>query len=246
MNTTVMWLTCRQLFARKRLYLAVIFSLVPLVFTLFFRFSSDDAAGSRLQFFSTLCREIIIGTVMPLAAAVFGTTAFGGEVDDGTLVYLLVKPLARWKVVLSKYVVAVLSTVGVLIPAMALPWFVLSAPELPADVLKGFLLGGVLGASIYCAMFLVLGLVSRRSLVLSLLYLIAFEAVLSRNLVGVKSLSVREFSVAASQAAGNGAIKLTGYVVPMSTVWTMSGIFFVLALGYALRTLTRYELAERI
>ena len=246
MNLTVMWLTWRQLFARKRLWLALIFSLVPLIFTIFFKFSSEDAEGSRIQFFSTLCREIIIGTIVPLAAAVFGTTAFGGEVDDGTLVYLLVKPLSRWKIVVSKYVIAVLATIGVMIPAMALPWYMLSGPELSLDVLNGFLIGGTLGAAIYCAIFLALGLASRRSLVLSLLYVIAFEAVLSRNLIGVKSLSVREFSVAVSQAASSDAIKLTGYVVPMNTVWTMSGIFFVLALGLCLKKLTQYEMAERI
>lgn len=246
MNATVLWLTWRQLFAKRRLYLAIAFSLVPLVFTVFFKFSSEDAEGARIQFFSTLCREIIIGTIVPLAAAVFGTTAFGGEVDDGTLVYLLVKPLARWRIVLSKYVIALLSTIGVLVPAMALPWYLLSGPELSFDVLKGFLAGGSLGAAIYAAMFLVLGLASRRALVLSLLYVIAFEAVLSRNLVGVKSLSVREFAVAVSQAAGSGAIKLTGYVVPMPTVWTMSGVFFAGALGLALWKLNKYEMAERI
>ena len=245
-NSTVVWLTWRQLFAKKRLWLAIVFSLVPLVFTIFFRFSSDDSDGVRLKFFSTLCREIIIGTIIPLAAAVFGTTAFGGEIDDGTLVYLLVKPLPRWKVVLSKYVVAVAATIGVLVPSMALPWYVLSGPQLTFEVLEGFVLGGAMGSAIYCAIFLLLGLASRRALVASLLYVIAFEGVLSRNLVGVKSLSVREFAVAASQAAGQGAIKLMGYVVPMTTVWTMSAIFLVGALAFTLHKLNTYEMAERI
>jgi ABC-2 type transport system permease protein len=246
MNVTVLWLTMRQLFARKRLYLAIAFSFVPLLFTIFFKFSSEDAPGSRLQFFSTLCREIIIGTIVPLAAAVFGTTAFGGEVDDGTLVYLLVKPIARWRIVISKYVVAVVSTLGVLVPAMAMPWYLLSNDELSFVVLKAFVAGGALAGAIYCALFLVLGIVSRRALVLSLLYVIAFEGVLSRNLVGVKSLSVREFGVAVAQTMGDGAIKAAGYVVPMPTVWTMSAIFFVGALAYALRKLTTYEMAEQL
>jgi ABC-2 type transport system permease protein len=245
-DRTVVWLTWRQLFARKRLYLAVAFSLLPLIFTVFFKFAADDQPGSRLAFFSGLSRELIIGTLVPLAAALFGTTAFGGEVDDGTLVYLLVKPIPRWRIVLSKYVVAVLSTIGVMIPAMVLPWFLLSGPELSARVLRGFLVGGAAGAAIYCALFLSLGLASKRALVLSLLYVIGFEAVLSRNLVGVKSLSVREFAVALSQAASSGAIVLKGYVVPMTTVWTMSGILLIGAMALSLRKLSRYELAERV
>ena len=245
-DRAVLWLTWRQLFARKRIYLAVAFSLLPLVFTVFYKFTSGDAPGSRLDFFGGMSRELIIGTLVPLAAALFGTTAFGGEVDDGTLVYLLIKPIPRWRVVLSKYVVAVLSTIGVMTPALVLPWLVLSGPDLSVDVLRGFLVGGAAGAAIYCALFLSLGLASRRALVIALIYLIGFEAVLSRNLVGVKSLSVREFAVALSRASSSGAIVLKGYVVPMTTVWTMSAILLVSALALSLRRLSRYELAERV
>jgi len=246
LDMTVVWLTWRQLFARRRIYVAAAFALLPVIFTIFFKFAADDYEGARLAFFSGVSRELIIGTLVPLAAALFGTTAFGGEVDDGTLVYLLVKPIPRWRIVFSKYIVAVLSTVGVMIPAMVLPWLMLSGPDLPFDVLRGFLLGGAGGAAIYCALFLSLGLATRRALVFSLLYVIAFEAVLSRNLVGVKSLSVREFAVAMSQAASNGTIVLKSYVVPMSTVWTMSAILLIGALALSLWQLSRYELAERV
>ena len=245
-ETTVLWLTWRQLFAKRRIYLAAAFSLVPLLFAVFYTFSAEDNAMRRVLFYAMLNREIIIGTIVPLAAAVFGTTAFGGEVDDGTLVYLLIKPIPRWRIVLSKYVVAVLSTLAVMVPAMLLPWLLMRGPEATQAMLLGYLAGGVLAATIYCALFLSLGMMSRRSLVLALLYVIAYEAVLSRNLVGAKSLSVREFAVAAAQAASHGAIKLPGFVVPMTTVWTMSAIFFVGALILSLRKLSRYELAEKV
>ena len=245
-DRTVMWLTWRQLFAHKRIYLAAGFALVPVLFTVFFRFTTDDHAGGRLDFFNGLSRELVIGTLVPLAAALFGTTAFGGEMDDGTLVYLLIKPIARWRLVLSKYVVAVLSTVAVMIPALLLPWLALSGPELPANIVIGYLVGGTVGAAIYCALFLSLGLASRRALVIALSYVIGFEGVLSRNMVGMKSLSVREFAVALSQAASQGAIQITSYVVPMTTVWTMSTILLIGALALTLRRLSRFEMVERV
>src|SRR5262249_27053556 len=116
LNGTVMWLTWRQLFARRRLWLATAFSLAPVPFTLVFRVLADDGPSSETTFFGTLMREIVMGTLLPLAALVFGTTAFGGEVDDGTLLYLLVKPIQRWQVLTSKFVVAVLSTIAVVLP----------------------------------------------------------------------------------------------------------------------------------
>lgn len=243
---TVVWLTWRQLFARRRIYIAAAFALLPVLFTVFFKLGTDDQAEGRMAFFNGLSRELVIGTLVPLAAALFGTTAFGGEVDDGTLVYLLIKPIARWRIVLSKYLVAMMSTVAVMIPALLLPWLVLSGPELSASALIGYLVGGAAGAAIYCALFLSLGLASRRALVIALIYLIGFEAVLSRNLIGVKSLSVREFAVALSRAASNGTIVIKSYVVPMTTVWIMSALLLIGALALTQRRLSRFELAERV
>jgi ABC-2 type transport system permease protein len=246
LERTVLWLTWRQLFARRRIYAAVAFALLPVIFTFVFRFNAEGRDGDLLRFFSGLNRNLIIGTLIPLAAAVFGTTAFGGEVDDGTLVYLLVKPVARWRIVLSKYVVAVLSTLAVGIPALVLPWLVLRSDEITGAMLQGFVAGAVLASVIYCAIFLTLGISSRRALVFALIYIIAFEGVLSRQLEGVKSFSVREWSVSASLAASQGALTLKEYVVPMNTVYTMGTIFLVLALNLSLRRVSRYEVAERL
>ena len=109
LHPTVVWLTWRQVFANRRAWLAVLFSLAPLAIALLVRSFSPDMAKDGHGFYLLLLKEIVIGTLLPLAALVFGTTAFGGELDDGTLLYLLVKPVARWRVVLSKYVVAALS-----------------------------------------------------------------------------------------------------------------------------------------
>jgi ABC-2 type transport system permease protein len=243
---TVLWLTWRQLFAKKRIYAAIGFALFPVLFTFVFRFNSQGTEGEILGFFSNLNRNLIIGTLLPLAAAVFGTTAFGGEVDDGTLVYLLVKPIARWRIVLSKYIVAVLSTLAVIVPSMILPWLVVRGEEVNGAMLQGFIVGAIVAAAIYCAIFLALGVKTRRALVFALLYIIAFESVLSRQLQGARALSVREWAVSVSLAASNGSLTATDYVVPMGTVYTMGAIFLVIALGLSLRLLSRYEVAEQV
>jgi hypothetical protein len=43
---------------------------------------------------------------MPLVALVFGTAALGSELDDGTAIHILTKPIPRWTIVLPKLVVA--------------------------------------------------------------------------------------------------------------------------------------------
>jgi ABC-2 type transport system permease protein len=245
LNRTVMWLTWRQLFARRRIWVAVAFALAPVLFTLVFKLVADDGEGGRVAFFGTLSREVVIGTLLPLAAVVFGTTAFGGEVDDGTLVYLLVKPIQRWHVVASKYVVAALSTLAIAVPGVVLPWLLLGHPDLPARVPLAYAIGAAVATVLYTALFLGLGLKSKRALVIGLLYVIAFEGFLSRSLPGIRSLSIREYAISVSQAASNGTVILPGSI-PMATVKVMGAIILIGAIAWSMRKLVRFELSEKV
>jgi len=243
-DRTVMWLTWRQLFARRRLWLAIVFALAPLLFTLVFRVVGDDGPESRLAFFGGLDRDVVVGTLLPLAALLFGSTAFGGELDDGTLVYLLLKPVPRWKVLASKLVVAVLSTLAVVAPAVLLPWLVLGDSDVSGRTMLACLAGAAAGAAIYVAIFVALGLANRRALVIGLLYIIAFEGLLSRTVSGLRSFSVREFSLSLTKAAGAATI-VSGDTVSTATVWWMGTIMLVGAVYWSFRRLVHYEVAER-
>ena len=243
---TVVWLTWRQLFARRRLLLAAAFSLAPLLIAVVFRVTAADVDASSGAFLLTLLREVVIGTELPIAAVVFGTTAFGGEIDDGTLVYLLVKPIARWRVVVSKYLVAAACTTAVMLPALFLPWLLVRNADLPATVPLSFAAGVGGGALLYCALFVMLGLALRRSLVVGLVYVIGLEIVLSRSIAGLRSLSVREFALSITEAVGKAAVQFTDPVVAMTTVWTMGTIILVGSIAFSMRRLARYEVAERL
>ena len=242
---TVVWLTWRQLFARRRLYLAAAFSLAPFLIAVMFRLTAADADASSGAFLITLLREVVVGTVLPLAAIVFGTTAFGGEIDDGTLVYLLVKPIARWRVVVSKYLVAVVCTFAVMIPAIVLPWLLVRNEELPATVPLAFGAGAFGGALIYCALFVMLGLTMRRALVVGLVYVIGVEIVLAREVAGVRSLSIREFALSIAGWIGGNSVP-SNSVVGMATVWVMGTLILAGSVAYAMRRLRRYEVAEKL
>lgn len=244
-DRTVMWLTFRQLFVRRRLIAAVLFSLVPLVITLLFLSNHDRAGRESLRFALVLYREMSVGTLLPLAAVVFGTAAFGGELEEGTIVYLLVKPVARWRVVASKYLVAGFCTALVMLPAVALPW-VAFGDALPSKVPLAYAAGIGVGALLYCALFIVLGISSKRALVLGLLYIVALEFTLSRQVLGVRSLSVREFVITIVGKVGEGQAGLTAGTVTMDTVWTMGAIILVGSLGLAIHRLRSFELAERL
>jgi ABC-2 type transport system permease protein len=109
-----------------------------------------------------------------------------------------------------------------------------------------YLAGLGVGCLVYCAIFVTLGLTTRRALVFGLLYIVAMEMVLSRSVIGTKSLSVREFSISVAQWAGKGAVTLAESVVSMTTVWTMGTVMLVGALALTMWRLRRYEVAERL
>ena len=244
-NRTVIWLTRRQLFAKRRVYVALVVLVIPALITLLVRFNAAegdlDAAGSLV----TIYRDIVLGVLLPLTALVFGTSAFGGEVDDGTLIYLMVKPVPRWQLTFSKYLVAFLATVAVIASSLTLAWLAMQNGA-PFRLPLAFSIGGAVGAMIYCAIFVALGITSRRALAIGLLYIVAFENVLSRSVIGVKSLSVREFALSVCKSIVGTATEWVDPVVSMGTVYTMGTVFFVIALGLSFLKLQRYEVAERL
>jgi ABC-2 type transport system permease protein len=244
-NSTVIWLTRRQLFARRRVFIAIGVLVIPAIIALLVRFNAAEGDLDAVGSLTTIYKEIVLGVLLPLTALVFGTSAFGGEVDDGTLIYLMVKPVPRWRLTFSKYLVAFLSTAIVAVLSVMLAWLAMQNGA-PVRLPLAFSLGTIVGAAIYCAIFVTLGITSRRALAIGLLYIVAFENVLSRSIVGVKSLSVREFSLAVSKHVVGAATEWTDVTVSMGTVYTTGTIFLVLALGMSFRKLQRYEVAERL
>lgn len=244
--TTVAWLTWRQLFARRRGWLAAAIVVLPFILTFFYRLGSEDREGDRLIFMLNMNREVVLGVLLPLTAVIFGATAFGGEVEDGTLIYLLVRPVDRWKAAISKYLVSVAVTIAVMIGAVLVAWFALRTEELPFAVPRAFIVASALGSLAYCALFGYIGLVTRKGLVIGLLYVILFENIAARGFEGAKSLSVREFAVSLAQWAGDGVVKWQQPGVSMTTVWVVGSIILGGALALTLRKLARYEMAERL
>jgi ABC-2 type transport system permease protein len=245
-NLTVAALTFRQFFTRKRLVGSALFALSPVLITLVFRATAHAHDPTGVQFLRELYSGIVAFVLLPLSAVVFGCAAFGGEIDDGTIVYLLVKDLPRWQIVLSKYVVAVVSTFTMIFVAVVLPWLALGAPADSAPLVRAFTAGIALGAALYSAIFVTLGMMNKRALVLGLLYIVVLEISLSPNVQGLKSFSVREFVMTIVGKLATAVPGVKPGAVTTNTVWTMGGIFLVASLVLGIRWLQRYEMAERV
>ena len=93
-------LSLRQLAGGRRAWIMLLLAAIPLLFALIYRLAGGEEAPT--EFGDGLTSHLIISTILPLVMLVLATAAFGNELDDRTLPYLILKPLPRWKIVLPK------------------------------------------------------------------------------------------------------------------------------------------------
>jgi ABC-2 type transport system permease protein len=110
---------------------------------------------------------------------------------------------------------------------------------LTAGLASGFALGALVGGIAYCALFVALAVMSRFAVTIGLIYALVWENLIGRYASGVRTLSVRQWSVTITDLATN-ATSVTSEVhgstaVPLLIVLTVLG---VVVAGWKLRTLS--------
>lgn len=204
--------TARALLSRRRTILMVLLAAVPVLVALLVRIggravdSAEAAAG--------VMDVLVVRAVLPLLALVFGTAALGSELDDGTGIYVLAKPVPRWRIVLAKLLVAGGLTAALLLPSVVLTGIlIVGADGAGLEVIGRFLLATTIGAFAYAAVFLALGVLTTRALVIGLIYTFLWEGALGGLFDGVQVLSVRQYVLG---IAGVGSLDpMTGFVLAL-------------------------------
>lgn len=196
MNTTVADLTLRTLLGRRRAWLLLALPAVLLALAVIVRLTVD--AGDRDDVAVGLLGGFALATLVPLLGLIAGTGAIGGEIDDGSIVYLLAKPLSRHVIVVTKLAVAV----AVILVFAALPVLVagLVLVGTTAGLAVGYGLGALLAGTAYCALFLLLSVLTRNAVVIGLIYALVWETVVGSLVPGAQALSIQQWSLAATRA----------------------------------------------
>jgi ABC-2 type transport system permease protein len=236
MTAALVSITLRALLNRRRVLLLALLGLLLVGIMALIRVgdpSGEDAMGTTRQ----LLDGLGIGVLLPLVAVIVGTSALGSEVDDGTIVYLLAKPVPRWQITLVKLLVAWLVTSLLVAPAMAIAAIVGSGS---AELAIGFGLGAVAGGLEYTAIFVALSLVTARALIIGLAYVVIWEGVVAGLFAGTRTLSVRQHILAVvEQFGGSDAAELATLDLPLAL-----GTLAVVTVAAALIAVRRLETVE--
>jgi ABC-2 type transport system permease protein len=244
---TLARLAFKQLTGTRKMLWVVALAALPVLLAMLLRAdvdprnpaeSVDDVVG--------LLQVLNVAVLLPLVALVVGTSVFGSEVDDGTITYVLGKPVARWRIVVARIVVAGIATAAVLVPATLLTG-ILGFRGLEAySLTRGFTVAVAAGGFLYCALFVALSLSTRRSLVAGLAYVVVWEGALSNVFAGTRALSVRHYTQSFAQALADAPKKMLNTQLDVSTALAMAAVVAVLTTLYAIRRLQRFEIGEAV
>jgi len=188
--------TLRGLLSRRRMVLLVLLAALPVLIGLLIRVAGGRPDPDRVL------DTLVVRFVMPLLALIVGTGVLGSEIDDGTAVYLMVKPIARWRIVLSKALVAAGLTAILVAPAVVFTTVLLGGRGDMGTTMVGFAVACLVGGSAYAVAFLALSLFTTRAFLIGLGYVLIWEGVLSGLLEGTKFLSIRQATLGLAAALG--------------------------------------------
>jgi len=183
----VVAVTLRGLLDRRRFWLMVLLAAVPVLIMLIASLFSDTNMSER-RF-----DQLIIRTVLPLVALVFGTGALGSELEDGTIVFLLTKPIRRWRIALAKGTVAAGLTAALIVPAMLLTGLIATSQQSSmAGPTVAYAVAVAVGGAAYALAFMALSSFTSRALAVGLGYVLLWEGVLSGLFEGTRLFSIRQ------------------------------------------------------
>jgi len=202
-NMTIARITARALFGRRRFLL-----LLPLPALLVGLAVLADSLGARpADWADPVIVGLGLGVVLPVVALVVGTGVLGSEIDDGTLAHILAKPLPRREIVFSKLVVAVLVTAV----TVGVPLYAVGLLAGSSRLGVGLVVGATLGTVAYSALFVALSLLTRRPVLLGLIYVLVWEGLLTNLLTGTRVLSIQQYVLAVADRVAQSDL-LTGNV----------------------------------
>ena len=236
MTAALLTITLRALISRRRTLLLALVGALLVLATVLYRLSSPSEAEA-LVVMHGLLGDFGLGVLLPLVAVIVATAAVGSELDDGTIVYLLAKPIPRWRIVLVKLIVAWLLVVLLVMPAIVVAALI-GYPD--ASLAAGYGAAATFGALEYTAVFLALSLVTSRALIIGLAYVVVWEGVVAGLFAGTRVLSIRQHALAVADALGGDAAAAADLAVGAAVAVGLA--VSVLATALAIRRLERVEL----
>jgi len=242
MNWEIFVLSLRQLLGKRRMFALIALALLPLLIAVVFRTGNTETDPVDWTA-NALLNGLIVTTLLPLVTLILSTTSLGMEIEDGTIMYLLSKPLPRAQVIMAK-LAASWFPAGVLV-ALSASLSALIALEGSGEstLVLAFVMSSVLGALAYSGLFLFLSLLTTRALIVGLIYVFIWEGLVTELFAGTRVLSIRQYTLGVADLLTETTeldARLGGYAALALMLAVTSAL-----VALAIRRLNRFESRSR-
>ena len=248
MNATVASLTRRSLLGRKRTLVLLLLPLALLALCTLARVLAGLDSDIERDLNGPLAPDLLgafgIAILMPLLTLIAGTGSIGPEIEDGSIVYLLAKPLNRYSIVFTKLAVAIAVVIAFGVVPIAVAGVVLTGEV--GTVTVGYTVGALAAGLAYSAVFLLLAVVTRNAVVVGLIYALIWESLVGGLVPGAQTLSIQQWALAVvRQVLGDSAERLdVEAAVGFGTGLVLLTVVTLFAIGYAGRRLQSLRLND--
>jgi ABC-2 type transport system permease protein len=192
-NRTIIRLTAQGMLGGRRLWLLGALALLVLAIAVATRLLAPGSPADG----AVVLRTIVFSTFLPLFGLIVGTGAIAPEIDDGSIVHLLAKPVSRHTIVQSKLAVAV----GAVVALAVLPTM-LAAVILGTEVrtVLAFGVGALAAGAVYTVLFMLLTIVTRHAVIIGLIYALVWESLVGSFVPGARNLSIQQWALSVTEA----------------------------------------------
>ena len=182
----------RQLLTRGRVIaLGLIGVAVALVGWVVGNSDGSEIAEVRLEDAVGVISLIAFTVLVPVVALVFAAASLGDTREDGTLVYLWLRPMHRWTVVVGAW----LAAITVILPLTVIPCTATAVLlDAGSDLVVATVIASVVGVLAYSALFVLFGLLVKNAIVWGLAYIIIWEGIVAAFGSAAAKLAIRGYT----------------------------------------------------
>jgi ABC-2 type transport system permease protein len=190
---TLYWLTLRQHFYGRRWWVVAALFLLPVGLSQLVRWTEPDVPSNALEFIMVFM--FIPQALLPLVALLYASGIIQDEQEEQTITYLLIRPISKWAIYLIKLIATLTTTVSLVAIFTVLTYVAIYSGadnqpvDLPTRCLKAVAIHS-LAVVAYCSLFGLMSLLTKRILVVGIIYIAVVEGLLANLPFGIRLVTV--------------------------------------------------------
>ena len=177
----------KQLITKGRLIGITIIGLLPILLGWVIGRQSDDPLEAGVGFVSYMGLSILI----PIVALIFASASLGDTREDGTLVYLWLRPISRLSVSTGAWAASVTIALPLTVIPMTISAILLDAGN---SVITSTIVTSILAVLAYSSLFVILGLIVKNPVLWGIAYIFIWEAIVASFAKPAAALAVSGYS----------------------------------------------------